>query len=67
MTAGGERPEVAAVRAALANDDAALQRELDHMDLSELASLRRALTTVATYAANTEGRRRAAERKRAWR
>ena len=61
------RPEILAVAAALDDDDRELHRILDGMGVEALAGLRRALTTVATYAANTEGRRRAAERRRGWR
>lgn len=35
----------------------------EDLAVGELAALRRAAGTVATYAANAEGRRRAAERK----
>lgn len=63
---GTGRPELAVVRAALDYDDREVHRLLDEMDLPTVAAFRRALGTVATYAANKEGRLRAADRKRGW-
>lgn len=63
---GTGRSELAVVRAALDGDDREVHRLLDGMDLSAVAAFRRALGTVATYAANKEGRLRAADRKRGW-
>lgn len=56
-------PRVAVFRAAIDDDDRELYRLLDAMSVDELAGVRRSLTTVATYAANAEGRKRAQERK----
>jgi hypothetical protein len=56
-------PRLAVFAAALDDDDRELYRLLDEMSVDELAGLRRSLTTVATYAANAEGRKRAQERK----
>jgi hypothetical protein len=62
----GGRPELAILRAALDGDDREVHRLLDEMDLVGVAGLRRAVSTVATYAANKEGRLRAADRRRGW-